>query len=1853
MIQNLRGLNSNISCEDIAFGSRREDNNLVLGLTKDKGSIIPVKERQIKQALQKLSEDGSSQNINFLLSVAQNLTYGYSGNSPLGKFLDGNSNIADKTVKQNTEWDKLLQLSIESAIQKNNSVEKTAFEKKLAEIFPNNQTKQQKRLLWISANSDNQTFLKQAELINLRNNLLNSNELNKVTEGLSKKEIEDLTRDTLSAKRNIDYFLALSEYSVSEKIEILKMFSHFMSDEYKINEQLKDKKVKVLSEIVNDIIIKNPEQNMLTIKNVDQRKHGMCAAISICRKALAYEDKVNYVKTLLSELDNNPEMEVFDITDLANQSKIPVSKIHIDFDTAIKEGYRIIDASALQWMHISGTIGNGEMAVEKYVAFNKNDYGIFTDTKWYNDLPQEHVHEHNYLRTLIKAREDQQRIEERMIRDKLFLEEFRQNKTKYIELIGSAYSKTEDVLKNILPGEDEKKIKSLADKLLNIEKLDNDKFKVNPKDEIPLKKLKIIKLIKSESDCVKNEDIYAAVDKIYQAYLTFQDITSEQERAGKIFSPSVRASHYKDLFILEANKRICNETMLDNPDVIEGYSRLFNIPDKQTLLSDHISRLMENAKNSNQDKSVLENLEKLNQEIHHDLPKQIDLIMSKMSGGNRKNGLANMINQITNVIDGGDKKQISYYFKLFKIAPDKKALEAELKKLSEELNTEISEKRLAEISDKVGYKDQIAIVRDHYRIITAAFEKGIPANMFNIIAEHLGVPPDQFSVYDGFKALEKYLDQISLRYDEIADITKMPSAKDRILKKLEEKGEILPRNTLDNMQAKFDAISEYERQKDIAKREGKKLTNPDIYKFNDVQIQQFKRIKANFSKTRRDTEREYKLLNKKLASPLEKLYEEIGRQKGHFWLAEEGHSGLFTSEQIRIFEQMTGKPHYAEPDISKTIEHIKKTGRSGISATNVAYDEYSGHAQYIADVKDVEVLNPDTGKIEQREVLWHDNSWGPVERDKVWKDFLDNEKTSYGKNYGGEQGFLLDSEYKVGTLVEDFLTKFGTHKAVIPDNKKLKKLNDGAGERFPIFRVALLDGHDFKLFVNSMSLIDKINDYRNNRTQINKFVTQIKKHGSDKINTKKLESMEDYASVTEEKLALLITGDSTKKGIESLEDFNKLPENHKLKLLLRKISLIDSNFGHLYFDAISSANSHHEIDSIEKNIINYAKSYLIDEINEFDFDFNSIKSADDLRNLSPVSGEIITLIDKKFNPANDKEMLEHFKNIKNMDQKSLKKLINDSTTDELNLKFTDPYSIVQKIRAEQYHARKSLHKAVLYDTIFNKFELGSTKGDFSELELLYRNFYITLSNLDTKSLNQYKTTIFDKYQVRPAFPQINLATKQDIQNAIKTCLDAVQEGVTTINSLNNKLEIYDLYDKIDKIKVSDQTTIEDININIRPILNELKSRFKDDDVFSALNKKIQILLNSIDKLNPGEKLGTKPLNQLNQIFLNIKTFKTACPTSLIKSQLKETHSDLNESIRGTATLNVATKYHSKFMGMVQRWVKNLIKHPNDEANKHLYNDLMQQIEKRHILNTPVEILHSLMKALSDKTGNKETNKMIVNTFSYYLENALNAGKLTEIEFEIIKNSQKGIMNKMKLIMDALTYHSKDGTTSAPVSSPKGLKYLLYNLIDTANDNRTLKLFLETTGLSEQAVDVVKSGCNLNRHKQLFDLYYDRILKYDTDAGNLDKMAQTFIRKTAFKCKQTRVSEVFDDFLTGIDLNFAKSGRNNSKYLNTYKSTLKELVEKIKDNPVDSNIAGIVAKIHEQSFYIAGQNCILKLIVKLNGLVSKLDLKYDLLDIINLSEHSKLYLEKKTYQENISNLLKLMYKGINELNKVRI
>ena len=423
------------------FKGKREDRKAVAQLKENNPyNLNTINQRRINNAIESLSEVPGQDNAEFLLDVAENLRYQTHIN--LGK-------------SQFNDW----QVKLDGAITKS-----------LAKSSPEVQERLTPRLEQLRKSKP--LTEEESQLLELRSSIISQVDP-KQLEKIENKNIKQLGR-------NLDYFIISTEVSTAQKLYILDRLNHFMSPEYKINPQLADKKTQALAEIINDITVDTPESKIPNIKAINQLEHGMCAAISICRKALAYEDKVNFVDIIMSELDSSPVLMVYDINKLGSGTKVPISKTRLDFDYALSKGYRIIDTSALYWMHIANTTGSGNEFIGMYSTFDKEDFDTFHDCHLMPNLPTKELEaKQDYYRTLLKAKDAIGSYKKQV--EKTQKENDVQKARGNIEAVVRLNSTLRNILAEIAPNTDSQTLRTVFTDLLRLE-VSNSKKADNVKD---------------------------------------------------------------------------------------------------------------------------------------------------------------------------------------------------------------------------------------------------------------------------------------------------------------------------------------------------------------------------------------------------------------------------------------------------------------------------------------------------------------------------------------------------------------------------------------------------------------------------------------------------------------------------------------------------------------------------------------------------------------------------------------------------------------------------------------------------------------------------------------------------------------------------------------------------------------------------------------------------------------------------------------------------------------------------------------------------------------------------------------------------------------------------------------------------------------------------------------------------------------------------------------------------------------------------------------------------------------------------------------------------------------------------
>lgn len=608
------------SAKNIAFEGRRTDLNFIKDLANDNGeNISKPRERVIIEALGRLSKESDSSIILEMLNTAKNLKYGVRKGSDLDAFLSKESSIADKQQKATVDWEALLKDAITKAIKNTTGDQKTELEKVFKEVFPEAPTTEQKAAPsynWLSVTPDIKNMTN--ELVNYRKAILNSKEFIQASDNEKKA----------AAQKHLDYFIASPKLTFKEKVECLKQLAYLLSDDYKINTQLADKKFQVFSELINDILIETPESPVLTIKDMSQRNHGMCAAICASRKAMAHEFKLQYISDILAVLENKQTMELYDLTDPKDTDQVIIVKAPIDYNYALTTEYsRIVDASTTVWMDIVDQMGNSLRKGQKYVPFNPENRDVFTDAHMELDLAPEYLPKQNLLRATTKVKDHIKKLKTSIFDRKEAAKELETVSKEYAAFSQTQKNNVKSILSNLSKTTNteipEKELDKLTSDLINPKRMEDEKdqlcsnirslkieanklenqgqkeeaaskkqeadlvnYKVEAlnnliidKREGPItKKQKLTNIILTKYPNVSKEQLNKTIDELYNIYNSGEKLYSKERSLVKTFERKGTYRYVEEFFNLACYNRARTEFEIKIPEKLQEMAKKLGVP---------------------------------------------------------------------------------------------------------------------------------------------------------------------------------------------------------------------------------------------------------------------------------------------------------------------------------------------------------------------------------------------------------------------------------------------------------------------------------------------------------------------------------------------------------------------------------------------------------------------------------------------------------------------------------------------------------------------------------------------------------------------------------------------------------------------------------------------------------------------------------------------------------------------------------------------------------------------------------------------------------------------------------------------------------------------------------------------------------------------------------------------------------------------------------------------------------------------------------------------------------------------------------------------------------------------------
>lgn len=1133
------------------FKSLRTDKNDIATLKNGSLPILENKKSNIIAALNRMADNPERTNIEFLLDVAQNLNYGQNGNSEFRDIIDETTDYQEE--RENTNWYQILDNTISQALSNANE-DVSDLEAEYTEFFSTKHplSQQQKRI------------------IDLRNQFKKT-----VIGNTSLEEADDLTLSARASK-GIDLFISSSEISLEQKEDCLEKFLYFLSDGYHIEPQLADKKIKIVNEMLDDLLVKIPGQEVLTTKGVNQLYSGICAAISFCRKAVAYEDKSRYMDIVLEELKDSPTMEVYDVTDLDSGNKVSIPKINIDYNSAIMQGYRILDASAHHWMQNAHSSGDGTIQSETYTAFDDNTYGVFNDSSWYEGFNPALSLEKELLKSLIKENE----ILESVLKQKKEIKDASQGilnaKKQRIKLQSQINGEMNRVFSEIFPKMSPSEITKLIRSLINFFKGSQSDNELNISSKMPpeLKQYIIADFIKHQTNTTpEDEDTTAAIEKNSKKILDCVEKYTNEDIAIKKLSEfsSIRTKfmYYRKMFQLAAAHRLAIEADVNLNTGVVRFEKRSGLPVRTKQIKSYLEKIGSSMNTDEvfQHFSNGESKEKVKRDllydiyrIEHAIPKQLDDISNAMFGISTKEQTKQLLVEIRSQIKLGRTDLASVVASVSGIKQDRVQIINYLDKWIKKFDGDISEEELDEAIRIIGFEDRIHLFKGLFSQYVTQLSEGISEKEMEALIERFG---GEDKIIPSLQALQNKFNKILSTYNNILERWEVPSARQLIIEKMESDKKILSRKELDVLKNKFDYVrfqqSKNERIENLKERQKE---NRKLFEFTNDELDILRSIEKALPFMKKYCKTEYNAINKELFDELEQQYANIGMLNGQFWVREEGSSGLSANEQVRIIEQMTGHPYHIEHDIDKAVEQIKRGDGSGVINYSVDDDSYAFHAQYVPSVTSETIISPINGQTHTEEIVWTDNSWGKAEKEYFWKGRNGFKYTDYGSGYGWKNGFMLANDLRIGKSVDAIKNSVGV------DSKDK--------DEFSLFLDMVLQGTP----VDAYQKLYKMFSYILSMDQGAEYYSELEKalKSGSVINVKNLEGLDDFVEQKTEALNKQI------EKIKTKEDFDKLPKDSYLRFILETLSVYMATNNPALADSVLLASSTEELAQIKEDM---------------------------------------------------------------------------------------------------------------------------------------------------------------------------------------------------------------------------------------------------------------------------------------------------------------------------------------------------------------------------------------------------------------------------------------------------------------------------------------------------------------------------------------------------------------------------------------------------------------------------------------------------------------------------------------------
>ena len=1377
-----------------SFQSLRKDRAFVRQLAVENGySLAENNQKNILKAIKSLSESATISSTKFLIETAKNLKY--STNIPF--------NISPKN-----KWKAVLMLAASACAVKAGIGASKSLNKEYKEAFYNMELSDEERSILTSYD----------DILAKMNGF-----------GPDKKEYE-------AAKNNLEYFIMSSETSIGDKKYILERLNYFLSDDYKINPQLEDKKFQAFSEIINDLALDKVNSDVPNIKASNQNTHGMCTVFSITRKLLAYEYKRNYTDFILQELDDSDTMMIYDRRDLGKGKKVPVKKAVIDYDGMLARGFRIIDAAAANWMNIADADSATSNVETVYVPYDSGAFGVYDDAHLKIVNPDTKISgEHNYITALTVTEDKLKNVKSAVIKQKLYTDKNRlDNKFKAAEYSRSLQESLSNIFKGLLAEDYKDMTHDMTVGVLGLQKENSKAIKstetVAPEylyidnEETSVKQNKIKSYLNDRYGFAFNQSVDdKTAEKVYEL--------TEEIRA--VQSPAPISLYRMAKMLTGAASAFRNQMMISCtlPERLHNYQISLGIPDEDTVFLNNISALKEKVEADNEFiiNSLSKNLEiepskegvleflNSSEEYIRQLPEIYDDLYKRLNKGDRKTVLINELKASLQVLDSDNQEAkrnlmsvtgiygedilrsrvnealdlltyrdiINTYAEVLECEPEQDTVIAKIREVLTEFFGGQGEEKMAQIADGLGIApeevmdtlvaaggtltgafdevyyaqaseliNQKSIKNDflkYYGNLVTTLSGGVSVEFITNLLINNGLPveitTENLSALPGIilGAINDMADTVNtiaqkLYIERDGDIVNSVFTPHIVLDYYEKAYLLQKASVIDKFNRKFEALDKLYANKHKYSDRAYKVRRKELTKFTKSQREELNKMLSSVNLMYKITRQEKDMMFRSVRPDYEEIFREYGVNNGRYWTGFGVAWGLPSDKEAALLEAVTDKSYFIQNNLRKAFKDIKEGKFSGVTGSSVSDTRLGMHAQYIASIDTVKVPSKsDPEKMVEKDVLFHDNSWGRIEKENVWVDSKGLMRTDYNNDYGYKYGYITNDDYRNGTFVDDLLYKGGQVVGQKYNNKQLNKLNPSESYSFELMNDVIIPGRSPKAISLARVIKDELlipDEYNLGVLEeyAEKMTPEQLKHKLKVLNDIEMNYVKEY-----NRLEKRILGDKFNKGIVTEADYNALSDDDSLKILLERAALRKMFSDSIYKEEIDCIASLKELNKL--------KAKMQKEVKD-NFGYSFMKDSSVFGILKPALADDTEAMLKENNieykdvsvPELMNSALQSVKDNYDGSLRSAAKVISNNFTDEFIEKTGDLVSVElsQELREK------------IYIHIINKFTLKADEIDTNVLPENVINWIDKTYNPETDEefvsiFNRLQNYTFDEY----------------------------------------------------------------------------------------------------------------------------------------------------------------------------------------------------------------------------------------------------------------------------------------------------------------------------------------------------------------------------------------------------------------------------------------------------------------------------------------------------------------------------